>query len=50
METAEPEVQLSKTKKEKERKRRMKAQIATEHVDIIKDIFWEKRPWLLSGR
>jgi tRNA(His) guanylyltransferase len=21
-----------------------------EHVDIIKDAFWEKRPWIISGK
>ncbi|KAL5417743.1 hypothetical protein PMIN06_005481 [Paraphaeosphaeria minitans] len=41
---------MSKTQKEKERKRKGKARIATEHVDIIGDSFWEKRPWILSGR
>lgn len=41
---------LSKTAMEKERKRRAKARIAVEHVDIIKDDFWEKRPWILTGR
>lgn len=43
-------VQKSKKQREKERKKTMKAQIVTEHVDIIKDGFWEKRPWILSGR
>lgn len=38
---------LSKTQQEKERKRRAKAPIVVEHVDIIKDEFWERRPWLL---
>ena len=40
----------SKTQREKERKRRAKAPIVVEHVDIIKDEFWERRPWLLSDR
>ena len=40
---------LSKTAAEKERKTRAKASIAIEHVDIIKDEFWELRPWILSG-
>ncbi|MCJ1236321.1 tRNA-His guanylyltransferase [Varicellaria rhodocarpa] len=39
---------LSKTRKEKEQKRRAKAAIVIEHVDIIKDEFWETRPWLLG--
>lgn len=42
--------EMSKTQKEKERKKRRKARIVTEHVDIIGDSFWEKRPWILSGR
>ena len=41
---------LSKTAAEKERKRRAKAKIAVKHVDIIKDDFWLRRPWILSGR
>ena len=41
---------LSKTAVEKQRKRRQKAKIVVEHVDIIKDEFWEKRPWILEGR
>lgn len=41
---------MSKTQKEKERKKKGKARIVTEHVDIIGDSFWERRPWILSGR
>lgn len=41
--------ELSEAKKEKERKGRVKASIAIEHTDIIKDDFWDQRPWLLSG-
>ena len=40
--------EISRTQKEKERKRRMKAEIITQHTDFIKDEFWEQRPWLLS--
>lgn len=40
----------SKTQLDKERKSRQKAEIITEHVDIIKDEFWEKRPWLLASK
>lgn len=40
---------LSEAEKEKERKGRVKASIAIEHTDIIKDDFWDQRPWLLSG-
>lgn len=46
---AEP-VQQSKTQEENDRKRRAKARILVEHLDIIKDDFWERRPWLLSNK
>ena len=42
--------QMSRTQKEKDRKKRNKAKVITEHVDLIKDEFWEKRPWILSGK
>ena len=41
---------LSKTAAEKDRKRRLKARIAIEHIDIIRDEFWDQRPWILSGK
>lgn len=41
---------LSKTAAEKDRKRRLKARIAIEHIDIIKDDFWDQRPWILTGK
>ena len=40
----------SKTQKEKNRKWRGKASIKIEHTDIIRDNFWDQRPWLLSGQ
>jgi hypothetical protein len=43
-------VQMSRTQRDKERKKRSKAAVLMEHVDIIKDEFWEKRPWILSGK
>jgi tRNA(His) guanylyltransferase len=43
-------VQMSRTQKDKERKKRSKAAVLMDHVDIIKDDFWERRPWILSGR
>lgn len=46
---AEPAAQ-SKTRAESDNKRRAKARITVEHLDIIKDDFWDQRPWLLSGR
>ncbi|KAL8946681.1 MAG: hypothetical protein Q9183_007876, partial [Haloplaca sp. 2 TL-2023] len=42
--------EVSKTKREKERKARAKAEIKVDYVDIIGDAFWEARPWLLSDR
>lgn len=47
--SAVPEVK-SKSQLEKEKKARTKAKIVVEHLDIIKDEFWERRPWLLSGK
>lgn len=41
---------LSKTQLEKERKRKIKAEIVAEHVDIIGDAFWDSRPYLLAPR
>lgn len=46
---AEP-VQQSKTQTENDKKRRAKARILVEHLDIIKDEFWERRPWILSNK
>jgi tRNA(His) guanylyltransferase len=43
-------VQQSRTQKDRDRKKRSKARILIEHVDIIRDEFWERRPWILSGR
>ncbi|KAJ5581688.1 hypothetical protein N7535_000308 [Penicillium sp. DV-2018c] len=40
----------SRSQQDKFRKLRRKAQVVVDHVDIIKDEFWEKRPWLLSGK
>ncbi|ESA43814.1 tRNA guanylyltransferase [Neurospora crassa] len=46
--SAVPEVK-SKSQVEKDKKVRTKAKIVVEHLDIIRDEFWERRPWLLSG-
>lgn len=46
---AEP-VSQSKTQVEKEKKKRAKARVVIEHLDIIKDEFWDKRPWILSNK
>jgi tRNA(His) guanylyltransferase len=42
--------QLSKSQSEKEMKKRAKAVVVIEHLDIIKDDFWERRPWILSNK
>ncbi|KAK8104269.1 tRNA guanylyltransferase [Apiospora kogelbergensis] len=46
---AEPVTQ-SKTQAENDKKRRAKARIVVEHLDVIKDDFWDRRPWLLSNK
>ncbi|KAH9893033.1 tRNAHis guanylyltransferase [Xylariomycetidae sp. FL2044] len=43
-------VQQSRTQEEKDKKRRMKAKVVVDHLDIIKDDFWDQRPWLLSNK
>lgn len=43
-------VQQSKSQTENDKKRRQKAKIVVEHLDIIKDEFWDRRPWLLSNK
>lgn len=42
--------EISRTQAEKDRKTRAKARITVQHVDIIKDDFWDRRPWLLSNQ
>lgn len=44
------EGELSKTQREKEKKRRRKAEIRLDFTDIIRDDFWEARPWLFPYR
>ncbi|KAH7321277.1 putative tRNAHis guanylyltransferase [Stachybotrys elegans] len=46
---AEP-VQQSKSQSEGDKKRRAKAKIVVQHLDIIKDDFWNRRPWILSNK
>jgi tRNA(His) guanylyltransferase len=43
-------IQQSKTQNENDKKRRAKARIVVEHMDIIKDDFWNRRPWILSNK
>ena len=46
---AEP-AQQSKTQSENDKKRRAKARILVDHIDIIKNDFWDRRPWILSNK
>ncbi|RAH68664.1 tRNA guanylyltransferase [Aspergillus aculeatinus CBS 121060] len=45
-----PSAPASRSQQDKIRKLRRKAQVVVDHVDIIKDEFWQRRPWILSGR
>ncbi|CAG8923949.1 unnamed protein product [Penicillium salamii] len=49
LEDQQPEGKQSRSQQDKVRKLRRKAQVTVDHVDIIKDDFWERRPWILSG-
>ncbi|KAJ5161800.1 tRNA(His) guanylyltransferase [Penicillium capsulatum] len=40
----------SRSQQDKLKKLRRKAQVVIDHVDIIKDGFWERRPWILSNK
>lgn len=40
----------SKSQLEKEKKKAKKARVVVEHVDIIQDEFWVRRPWILNDR
>jgi tRNA(His) guanylyltransferase len=42
--------ETSKTQAVKDRGKKRKARITVQHVDIIKDEFWDRRPWLLSNK
>jgi tRNA(His) guanylyltransferase len=42
--------ETSKTQEEKDRKMKAKVRITVQHVDIIRDEFWDRRPWLLSNK
>lgn len=48
--TAVPGNEPSRTQKEKAKKARAKTSVVVKHLDIIKDDFWERRPWILSGK
>ncbi|OKP06280.1 tRNA(His) guanylyltransferase [Penicillium subrubescens] len=45
-----PEAKQSRSQQDKLKKLRRKAQVVVDHIDIIKDDFWERRPWILSGK
>ncbi|KAF9884842.1 tRNA-His guanylyltransferase [Aspergillus nanangensis] len=45
-----PDSKMSRSQQDKLKKLRRKAQVVVDHVDIIKDEFWERRPWILSGK
>lgn len=45
-----PEPKQSRSQQDKLKKLRRKAQVVIDHVDIIKDDFWERRPWILSNK
>jgi hypothetical protein len=47
--TSDSKTVISRTQKDKERKKRSRAKVLIEHVDLIKDEFWERRPWILGG-
>jgi tRNA(His) guanylyltransferase len=41
---------MTKSQLEKERKRKMKAEVVVEHCGLIQDAFWEARPYILAGK
>lgn len=45
-----PPAEMTKSQIARMRKIQKKATIAVMHVDIIKDDFWDKRPWILSNK
>ncbi|KAF2758673.1 histidine tRNA 5'-guanylyltransferase [Pseudovirgaria hyperparasitica] len=47
--TAVP-VPVTKTAINKDAKLKKKAQVIIMHTDVIKDEFWQRRPWILSGK
>lgn len=49
-EVSVPDSTQSRSQQDKLKKLRRKAQVVVDHVDIIKDDFWERRPWILSNK
>ncbi|KAJ5204750.1 tRNA(His) guanylyltransferase [Penicillium cinerascens] len=48
--TSAPEEKQSRSQQDKLKKLRRKAQVVVDHIDIIRDDFWERRPWILSNK
>jgi len=48
--TSAPELKQSRSQQDKLKKLRRKAHVVVDHIDIIKDDFWERRPWILSNK
>ncbi len=46
----EPGTRSPRRRPRTSKKRRAKARVTVEHLDIIEDEFWDRRPWLLSGK
>ncbi|EPS37025.1 hypothetical protein H072_9405 [Dactylellina haptotyla CBS 200.50] len=44
---AETQKGKSRSQQKREAKKLAKAEVVVEHVDIIKDTFWETRPWII---
>ncbi|EEH15892.2 hypothetical protein PABG_05979 [Paracoccidioides brasiliensis Pb03] len=45
-----PPTEMTKSQLARLRKIQKKATIVVKHMDIIKDDFWEQRPWILSNK
>lgn len=43
-------LKLSKTALQQEKKRKARVGVAVFHGDVIRDEFWQRRSWILSGR
>ncbi|KAJ5089351.1 hypothetical protein N7532_008035 [Penicillium argentinense] len=48
--SAVPQAETSRSQQDKLKRLRRKAQVVVDHIDIIKDDFWLRRPWILSGK
>lgn len=43
-------VEKSKSQAEKEKKMHRTAGVVIDHVDLIQEAFWEKRPWIQTNK